>query len=104
MTRTTLKMATFMLATAIRPTQDQPNSTSDNVRQWSDSPTVPTVRQFRQFRQFRYFPTVPTVSNSFKNVDLVDSPGLTRINVDVSTILQKCRECREPLTIAAGFV
>ena len=52
MTRTTLKMATFMLATAIRPTQDQPNSTSDNVRQWSDSPTVPTVRQFRQFRQY----------------------------------------------------
>ena len=41
MTRNTLKMATFMLATAIQPTQDQPNSTSDNVRQWSDSPTVP---------------------------------------------------------------
>ena len=59
MTRTTLKMATFFLATAIRPTQDQPNSTSDNVRQWSDSPTVPTVRQFRQFRQFRQCPTVP---------------------------------------------
>ena len=56
MTRTTLKMATFMLATAIQPTQDQPNSMSDNVRQWSDSPTVPTVRQFRQFRQC---PTVP---------------------------------------------
>ena len=100
------------------------------VRQFrqSDSPTVPDscptvsdsassgtmighcqmarqcVRQFRQFRQFRYFPTVPTVSNSFKNVDLVNSPGLTRINVDVSTILQKCREYREPLTIAAGFV
>ena len=52
MTRTTLKMATFMLATAIRPTQDQPNSTSDNVRQWSDSPTGPTGPTG---------PTVPTV-------------------------------------------
>ena len=57
MTRTTHKMATFMLATAIQPTQDQPNSMSDNVRQWSDRPTVPTVRQLRQFRQFRQCPT-----------------------------------------------
>ena len=34
--------------------------------------------QGRQFRQFYHF---PTVSNSFKNVDLVNSLGLTRINL-----------------------
>ena len=66
MTRNALTMATFMLATAIRPTQDQPNSTSDNVRQWSDSPTVPTVRQFRQFRQW---PTVPDRGQAWCQTD-----------------------------------
>ena len=59
MTRTTLKMATFMLATAIRPTQDQPNSTSDNVRQWSDSPTGPTGPTAPTVPTVRQCPTVP---------------------------------------------
>mgnify|MGYP006900102475 CR=1 FL=1 len=59
MTRTTLKMATFMLATAIRPTQDQPNSTSDNVRQWSDSPTGPTGPTVPTVPTVRQCPTVP---------------------------------------------